>query len=574
MTMKNARQLQRLFELLDAFREGTIRPEQMAELDRILSEDKKACRLYYEYFNMCALLRSGKAFEPTLAALPKLGDSLHDMAFWKAMAKEERTAPGIEIPAEPIPPQESHPAEQPIRNQTSVSRLSIASLLLSAAALIFVIAYAHFVSLRQGVETATLTDSLHAKWDQTLSTGARFLTGEDLWGLQEGYAELLFDNQVSVTLEGPAAFQIPSEDRLALRYGKVFVKVPKSATGFSVHTPNAKIIDLGTEFGVISNPSGETEVHVFVGKTILVGGTPKENKSVLHLAAGSAGKVSGSGASIREIQLAPNAFAQKINSRTEFVWKGEQALSLPTLLAGRLLTADPDGIEIDPASGRPVFHENYVSGGQRRGRLDFQPSDSPFLDGTFIPQGRPQIITSTGLTYSFPQTSGDLHFNLSDRKIVLDTKTAAYYPLFLDSASEEKPSLLMHPNLGITLDLDEIRRQIQPLRMTRFTAECGIAGSVRQALQKIYPNGNIPDDETPSVDFFVLLDGQAKQSFRGITMESGIRKIDVDIRPSDRFLTLAATDANKSIKYDWFVLSRPELRIAEPETEQNSRNPK
>ncbi|HOK66385.1 MAG TPA: FecR domain-containing protein [Anaerohalosphaeraceae bacterium] len=578
--MKNARHIQRMFELLDAVREGTIRPEEVEELDRILAEDKKACRFYYEYFNMCALLRSGKAFEPNLSVLPQAGDSLHNMAFWKALAREEETAPEIERPAERKEHQEIPPSVKSAGIPAKVSRLSMASLAVSAAALIFVIGYAFLVSVGRGVEVATLTDSMNAKWADRaplLERGTRLTTGNNPQLLREGYAELLFDNQARVTLEGPAEFRILAEDRLALTYGRVYVKIPKSATGFSVLTPHAKIIDLGTEFGVISNPSGETEVHVFRGQTILVGSGPKEKKSILNLTAGSAGAVCDNGATIKEIRYAPYAFTQKIDSRTGLLWKGQRSIQLTHLLAGHIFTAAPEGIEIDPASGEYVIHENYVSGTERRGQLEYRTMSSPFIDGSFIPQGGVQNISRSGLSYSFPQTSGCLHFNLSDQKTVYDTKTDAYYPLFLEPSSAEKPSLFMHPNMGFTLDLNKIRRQIPSLQIQRFTAECGIALSAREALKKIYPDGNIPEDERPSVDFAVLLDGKAKQTFTGITLESGILKIDVDIQPTERFLTLAATDENRSIKYDWFVLIQPELQITDSDSEEshhlNSPNP-
>jgi hypothetical protein len=39
----------------------------------------------------------------------------------------------------------------------------------------------------------------------------------------------------------------------------------------------------------------------------------------------------------------------------------------------------------------------------------------------------------------------------------------------------------------------------------------------------------------------------------------------VNIEPTNRFLTLVATDSNQSTKYDWFVLADPALEITAAE---------
>jgi hypothetical protein len=119
--------------------------------------------------------------------------------------------------------------------------------------------------------------------------------------------------------------------------------------------------------------------------------------------------------------------------------------------------------------------------------------------------------------------------------------------------------------MGITFDLNKIRRQIPTLEIQRFTAECGIAVSVREALKKMYPDGNIPSEETPSADLLILVDGKVRQMLTGINLASGILKIDVEIQPADRFLTLASTDSNQSFRYDWLVLVQPELKITPAE---------
>lgn len=93
----------------------------------------------------------------------------------------------------------------------------------------------------------------------------RFIAGSELV-LTKGLAEITFASGATVFLEGPATFQIQSGMEASLVSGKASAEVPKQATGFTIHTPKAKVIDLGTAFGVRVDPKGSTEIQVFKGK--------------------------------------------------------------------------------------------------------------------------------------------------------------------------------------------------------------------------------------------------------------------------------------------------------------------
>jgi len=551
--------------LLDRLFDGEAAEEEALEVQNLIQKSPDLQRYYFRYVEVKAGLHQLKSLDSAYGS--SLEKNYDDMFF--ELAQYEKTAPEMKLPAAPKEPEAAEAPAESRKECFQVSKFSIFFLLLSSAALIFVIVYAHLVSMKQGVETATLTDSLNAQWadeNGPLEKGSRLFTSRDGLRLRAGLAELQFDNHTRITIEGPAEFELQAADQLLLRYGRLYASVPPEAIGFRVNTPYARITDLGTEFGVISSPSGDTEVHVFRGQTVLAGDGQKTKKSVLNLTAGSAGIVCDNGATMKTIPHAAHAFIRKIDSRTGLVWKGESAILLTNLLAGHIFTAESDGIEIDPAAGKYVAHENYVAGTERQGGFSYQKINSPFADGCFVPQGRqPQNISSTGLSYEFPKTSGLFHYNLSDRKTAYDTKTSSNYPLHLEPSSSEKPSLFLHPNMGITFDLNKIRRQIPTLEIQRFTAECGIAVSVREALKKMYPDGNIPSEETPSADLLILVDGKVRQMLTGINLASGILKIDVEIQPADRFLTLASTDSNQSFRYDWLVLVQPELKITPAE---------
>ena len=68
--------------------------------------------------------------------------------------------------------------------------------------------------------------------------------------LAEGVVELEFDGGARVSIEGPAEFAPRSGQRMELTRGRLVAYVPKQARGFTVDTPTAEVIDLGTEFGV------------------------------------------------------------------------------------------------------------------------------------------------------------------------------------------------------------------------------------------------------------------------------------------------------------------------------------
>jgi hypothetical protein len=85
--------------------------------------------------------------------------------------------------------------------------------------------------------------------------------------------ELTFVDGAVVTLVGPAAIVVETPGRGSLEVGKLSARVGEVARGFTIRTPGATIVDLGTEFGVSvpprdeesGQPLGQEELHVFAG---------------------------------------------------------------------------------------------------------------------------------------------------------------------------------------------------------------------------------------------------------------------------------------------------------------------
>ncbi len=86
--------------------------------------------------------------------------------------------------------------------------------------------------------------------------------------LTAGAIRMQFDNGAQVTLEAPAQMYPLDDNTVRLLHGKLAAECPRTARGFTVATQDGKIIDLGTQFGVIADHR-YTDVHVFLGEVEL-----------------------------------------------------------------------------------------------------------------------------------------------------------------------------------------------------------------------------------------------------------------------------------------------------------------
>ncbi|MCC7476645.1 MAG: FecR domain-containing protein [Pirellulales bacterium] len=113
---------------------------------------------------------------------------------------------------------------------------------------------------------ARVTATRNCSWDAGTAAdfGERLVRGQQL-KLTTGLVEITFDDGAVVVLEGPATFDVESPGKAQLREGRLAAVVPERARGFEVLTSRLNVVDLGTEFGVMADTAGATEVHVFNG---------------------------------------------------------------------------------------------------------------------------------------------------------------------------------------------------------------------------------------------------------------------------------------------------------------------
>ena len=569
-----------LIELILLSFDGKTSPEQFKLLEQQIIHYQDARDLYYklltvssglsEYNNSGVLVHSsGDTSEAILGHLDNVIEGVAEAEkdesrwqhIWKQLAEYEKNAPTVEIPKQQAQRELTQNVFNPPRGKNKLGKFGIFTLV-NAAAMILLVIVLTFIPSKSGIEVATVTDSLQAKWadvNLSMDNGKRIATGNDWFVLQKGYAELLFDNNTKVTVEAPAEFQILAEDRVGLKYGKLYAAVSNEAIGFSIYTNNAKIIDMGTEFGIEADTFGSTQLHVVKGKTMLLVGD-KSSKSSVEVTEGIAKKISGSSQAISDIPYDDRYFVRAFDSASKTVWKQQPSLDLADMVRkGNGMGTGNSDARLDPIKGFTSDWHNRISLMSNR---YLTISDHPFIDGVFVPDGQTsQIVTSNGDVFAeCPDTSGlfDVDLFANPKPEILGTEYREGTIRFDGKEYTDKNDntcIIMHANRGLTFDLQAMRNQYQR-GIERFTSKIGIAD-----LKEMCPC---------KADFYVLVDGQIRYSLRQYTQKGVLNDVSIEIKDMDRFLTLVTTDGGdadfpdqgfykRAISCDWCVFTDPIL---------------
>ncbi|MDB6040477.1 MAG: FecR protein, partial [Verrucomicrobiales bacterium] len=113
---------------------------------------------------------------------------------------------------------------------------------------------------------AMLNRGVNAQWSSRDKTPVLGSPLEPGWlRLKSGLAQVVFYSGARVVIEGPAELQIISAGEASCRVGRLTAEVPPQASGFRIGTPQMKVTDLGTVFGLYVK-QGHTELHVFKGR--------------------------------------------------------------------------------------------------------------------------------------------------------------------------------------------------------------------------------------------------------------------------------------------------------------------
>jgi hypothetical protein len=135
---------------------------------------------------------------------------------------------------------------------------------------------------RAFVDPLATIDAVSLPQGPSYSAGTRLKAGNRL-RFTEGEINLRFAAGANVLLRGPADLELTSRLHAVLHRGQLTARVEKEAHGFTVATPFADVIDLGTVFGVTANASGQTDIVVFEGEIEI---DPRENSPAPGAASG------------------------------------------------------------------------------------------------------------------------------------------------------------------------------------------------------------------------------------------------------------------------------------------------
>jgi ferric-dicitrate binding protein FerR (iron transport regulator) len=249
--------------------------------------------------------------------------------------------------------------------------------------------------------------------------GSRLAAGSRL-RLTAGTMEGVFESGVRLVAEAPCDLRVLTGDRVALEKGVAWFRVPPDSVGFAVETPELVVVDLGTEFGVISSPGGANEIHVIEGTVEVTSRREAGSKQTLN--AGLARRMNPRG-QLSEIAADPSRFRDRLE-------------------ATRAITIDNHSFELDvlPRDGDRATH---------RTKLDDYDRDT-------IPTGWDGFDDGdggTGGTRGILSTAPDSFFNESlDATPDADANDQVYY-----SAARDIYQVLgepLQPNSSYTLSID------------------------------------------------------------------------------------------------------------------------
>lgn len=342
-----------------------ITPEEFEELNSILSANPDAAR-HYNCLMMAISNFQGRGKEIICDEL-SIESDLKD-TFWREMSEYEKAAPEIEISQEK--PQHEL-IQKVVYDKTSyrISKFNIFATVSSAAAILLIVLGSWFLKSESPRPVASITSSIDASWvnsNGTNKVGKRLWNDGGWYQLTQGMAEVTFDGGAKVLVESPSQFKVLNENEMSFQ-GMLTAEVPVSAYGFTVNTANSKVVDLGTEFGLVSSVTNGTEVHVRKGKVQIAQAAPDIRNPLIQLIeAGQGGRISSSG-TLSRIEYEKDKFYWDMPSPYEYAVKKTNPVYYWRFDRG------PDGIL------RNEMAPQAEPGDSLAGRLDFD--NGPTIGG-------------------------------------------------------------------------------------------------------------------------------------------------------------------------------------------------
>lgn len=230
---------------IDALLHGTIEPDEFQRLQEQLKSDPSARELYLEELEVESLL-SGEPFKPQTSIIPTLDSS--------ESSQSPSTWSGLGF----------------------TNSFILALVALTAAALLWssgIFGTANFAFNSTDGNVAQLLSKIEplGKDCQWYVEGSRRKQDAescrvgDVVRVTKGQLAIGYPTGTRVVLQSPAAYELISASKAKILVGRLTATVPEAGIGFTVITPQADVIDLGTEFGIEVENNGATDVVVFKG---------------------------------------------------------------------------------------------------------------------------------------------------------------------------------------------------------------------------------------------------------------------------------------------------------------------
>jgi len=507
-------------ELLQRLLDDQIQPEEMERLQKAIREDPRVRDYYVDSMLVCAVIRRSS----------QVTGELSESDLIQALSGDGSQGGSKRI----------------VRHLYSIA----ATLILGILILTFLSLFRHKA---QGPAIGRLLGTYEAQWQ-----GSRPRPGEPLYvgpyDLREGVAMMELDQGTSLLLEAPCQIRLTSVGEVTLRNGRIVV-VSSQAKDFRVRTLTALITDLGTEFGVIAHSDRSTEAHILKGR-ISIALDPKRSGRPTSLVVneGQATVVDATGRTIQGGLVArADLFVLQLPTSSHHAGPSGR-LNLADIVGGgngRGTGKLDRGIDLGTGQAYNSPATNIRKTRQSEFLLTPQFRN---INGVFVPNGflGPVVISSTGLTFSeCPRTVGSYYGGPADSGKFFDLLSHQICTARLNGVrfgTSRHPAMNLHPNAGITFDLDRIRQDNPNIHIDRFTAVCGIPK-------------NLPQPQFSSADVWILLDGVVCLHLRYPTGQSVVEKVDVPIPVQTRFLTLVTTCSGRA-DYSWILFGDPFLEPA------------
>jgi hypothetical protein len=244
----------KLLRVLGDLCNGQIDAHEEAWLQNLLASDAGARAIYMDYLDLDACLEAEGAAIPVASSL-EANHSLSHLA--DTLSLNTR-----------VPQTFSRP------NWRALPNWAIAASLIGVALFSSLLTFGMLALSGSGRTVprtqvvARITGTQNSVWQNEAANrvgyGSELSAGQELV-LEAGIAEITFQDGATVVLESPARFVVNAPHEVELQEGRLAAVVPAESRGFRVHTRSLDVFEVGTEFGLMAQPSGASEVHVFNG---------------------------------------------------------------------------------------------------------------------------------------------------------------------------------------------------------------------------------------------------------------------------------------------------------------------